>query len=144
MASSLPDDLQDRIVPYLMDGDAANPVKLGATSVLPHQYVGDVDAAVARAVEAGATLVREPADQFYGDRAALLADPFGHLWSLRTHLRGRTGEWGGTARNEQSGCLTPSVLVWVRRPWGCRNRACCWPGPPDRGRRSAGRGRPGP
>ena len=87
MASSTPDGLQDRIVPYLMDGDAANPVKLGGTSVLLHQYVGDVDAAVARAVEAGATLVREPADQFSGDRAALLADPFGHLWSLHTHLR---------------------------------------------------------
>jgi PhnB protein len=55
--------------------------------VLLHQYVEDADAAVARAVEAGATLVREPADQFYGDRAALIADPFGHLWSLHTHIR---------------------------------------------------------
>ena len=70
-----------------MDGDAANPAKLGGTSVLLHQYVEDVDAAVAHAVEAGATLVREPADQFYGDRAALIADPFGHLWSLHTHIR---------------------------------------------------------
>ncbi len=70
-----------------MDGDAANPSKLGGTSVLLHQYVADVDAAVATAVEAGATLVREPADQFYGDRAALIADPFGHLWSLHTHIR---------------------------------------------------------
>lgn len=70
-----------------MDGDAANPSKLRGTSVLLHQYVADVDAAVATAVEAGATLVREPADQFYGDRAALIADPFGHLWSLHTHIR---------------------------------------------------------
>ena len=70
-----------------MDGDAANPAKLGGTSVLLHQYVEDVDAALARAVEAGATLLREPADQFYGDRAGLVADPFGHLWSFHTHIR---------------------------------------------------------
>lgn len=70
-----------------MDGDAANPSKLGGTSVLLHQYVEDVDAAVERAVGAGATLLREPADQFYGDRAARIADPFGHQWSLHTHIR---------------------------------------------------------
>lgn len=70
-----------------MDGDAANPAKLGGTTVLLHQYVQDVDAAVERAVEAGATLLREPTDQFYGDRAAMVADPFGHQWSLHTHVR---------------------------------------------------------
>ncbi len=70
-----------------MEGDAANPTKLGGTSVLLHQYVSDVDAAVARAVEAGATLLRPPEDQFYGDRAAVVADPFGHQWSLHTHVR---------------------------------------------------------
>lgn len=70
-----------------MDGDAANPRKLGGSSVLLHQYVDDVDAVSAQAVSAGATLVREPADQFYGDRAALVADPFGHLWSFHTHVR---------------------------------------------------------
>lgn len=70
-----------------MEGDAANPAKLGGTSVLLHQYVEDVDAVVARAVAAGATAMREPADQFYGDRAALVVDPFGHQWSLHTHTR---------------------------------------------------------
>ena len=75
-----------------MEGDAANPTKLGGTSVLLHQYVADVDAVVARAVEAGATLVREPADQFYGDRAALVADPFGHHWSFHTHVRDMSAE----------------------------------------------------
>jgi uncharacterized glyoxalase superfamily protein PhnB len=75
-----------------MEGDAANPSKLGGTSVLLHRYVVDVDAAVDRAVEAGATLVREPADQFYGDRAAVVADPFGHQWSLHTHIRDVTPE----------------------------------------------------
>ncbi len=70
-----------------MPGDAANPAKLGGTSVLLHQYVEHVDDAVARAVEAGATVIREPADQFYGDRAGVIADPFGHEWSLHTHIR---------------------------------------------------------
>lgn len=75
-----------------MDGDAANPGKLGGTSVLLHQYVDDVDAVVERAVAAGAVLHRAPEDQFYGDRAALVADPFGHLWSFHTHVRDVTPE----------------------------------------------------
>jgi PhnB protein len=70
-----------------MEGDAANPAKLGGTSVLLHQYVDDVDGIVAQAVAAGATMLREPADQFYGDRAAIVVDPFGHQWSLHTHIR---------------------------------------------------------
>lgn len=73
--------------PDEMAGDAANPAKLGGTSVLLHQYVDEVDGIVARAVAAGATVLREPADQFYGDRSAVVADPFGHQWSLHTHIR---------------------------------------------------------
>jgi PhnB protein len=48
-------------------------------------YTADVDAVYARAVEAGATPVNEPADQFHGDRAGSLRDPFGHRWMLATH-----------------------------------------------------------
>lgn len=70
-----------------MEGDAANPTKLGGTPVLLHQYVEDVDAVVQQAVDAGATLAREPEDQFYGDRAAMVIDPFGHHWSLHQHVR---------------------------------------------------------
>jgi len=70
-----------------MPGDAGNPKKLGGTTVLLHQYVADVDAAVAKAEAAGATVLRPPEDQFYGDRAALVADPFGHQWSLHSHVR---------------------------------------------------------
>jgi PhnB protein len=73
--------------PEEMDGDVANPLKLGGTSVLLHQYVDDVDAAVSVAVDAGATLIRKPEDQFYGDRSAMVGDPFGHDWSLHTHVR---------------------------------------------------------
>ena len=49
-------------------------------------YVADVDAVFARAVEAGATVERPLADQFYGDRTGGIVDPFGHNWYLATHL----------------------------------------------------------
>jgi PhnB protein len=49
-------------------------------------YVEDVDAAVARAVELGATLQRPPQDQFYGDRDGFIVDPFGHGWTIATHV----------------------------------------------------------
>ena len=49
-------------------------------------YVEDVDAVVARAVELGATLVRPPQDQFYGDRDGYIIDPFGHGWTIASHV----------------------------------------------------------
>lgn len=73
--------------PEHMPGEAGHPRKLGGTTVLLHRYVPDVDAAVAQAEAAGATVLRAPEDQFYGDRAALVADPWGHHWSLHTHVR---------------------------------------------------------
>ena len=49
-------------------------------------YVTDVDATVERAVKLGATLVRTAEDQFYGDRNAYIVDPFGHGWTVATHI----------------------------------------------------------
>jgi PhnB protein len=49
-------------------------------------YVPDVDAVVARAVAAGATVEREVQDQFYGDRSGQIRDPFGHVWTIATHV----------------------------------------------------------
>ena len=49
-------------------------------------YVEDVDAVVARAVELGAILKRPPKDQFYGDRDGHVVDPFGHGWTIATHV----------------------------------------------------------
>lgn len=49
-------------------------------------YLPDVDAAYARAIEAGATQDRPVQDQFYGDRSGSIFDPFGHQWSLATHV----------------------------------------------------------
>lgn len=49
-------------------------------------YVPDVDAVFARAVEAGATVERPLANQFYGDRTGGIMDPFGHRWYIGTHI----------------------------------------------------------
>lgn len=57
----------------------------GATSSIS-VYVEDADTAYARAVAAGTVSERAPSDQFYGDRAAFVRDPFGHRWSLHTHI----------------------------------------------------------
>jgi PhnB protein len=86
-----------------MPGAAGNPTKLGGTTVLLHQYVSDVDAAVARAETAGATVLRAPEDQFYGDRAAVVADPFGHQWSLHSHIRDVSPEEMARAVSEMGG-----------------------------------------
>jgi PhnB protein len=51
-----------------------------------HLYVDDCDAAYGRALEAGATSVQEPADQFYGDRSAGVRDPVGNVWWIVTHV----------------------------------------------------------
>jgi PhnB protein len=49
-----------------------------------HLYVADVDDVYKRGIAAGAVSIREPADQFYGDRNAQLQDPSGHLWYVST------------------------------------------------------------
>lgn len=59
---------------------------IGDSPVSIMLYVDDVDAVVKRAVEAGATLTMEVADQFYGDRAGGVKDPFGHKWHVATHI----------------------------------------------------------
>lgn len=66
--------------------DARSPQRIGGSPVMIHLYVDDADAFVKRAVEAGAQLQRPVEDQFYGDRAGKLADPFGHLWWIATHV----------------------------------------------------------
>ena len=64
----------------------------GSSPVTIHLYVTDVDAAFARAVEAGAKVTMPPADMFWGDRYGKLVDPFGHHWSLAEHLEDLTPE----------------------------------------------------
>jgi PhnB protein len=61
---------------------ALSPPSIGGTPVKLHLYVDDVDATIARAQTAGATVLRPAQDQFYGDRSGMIADPFGHQWFL--------------------------------------------------------------
>ena len=63
---------------------ALSPKTVGGSPVSIHLYVEDVDAAVERAVAAGAKLVRPVADQFYGDRVGGIEDPFGYRWFIAT------------------------------------------------------------
>jgi len=62
------------------------PRTLGGTAVSLHLVVPDVDATVAAAVEAGATLEREVAVEFYGSRSGTIIDPFGHRWMVQTPI----------------------------------------------------------
>lgn len=66
------------------DHDALSPHTIGGSPVKFHLYVENADAAVDRAVRAGAMLVRPVADQSYGDRSGMVTDPFGHSWFLAT------------------------------------------------------------
>ncbi len=64
------------------DFGAVSPDTLGGTAVTLHLSTKTVDADVTRAVAAGAILLRAPADQSFGERSAILLDPFGHRWML--------------------------------------------------------------
>lgn len=63
-----------------------SPKSLGGTPVSVLLYIDNVDAVFKRAVDAGARQVRPVENQFYGDRMGTLEDPFGHLWSVATHV----------------------------------------------------------
>ncbi|MBI3723965.1 VOC family protein [bacterium] len=63
------------------------PSSLGGTPVTISLYVRDVDKAQARAASAGFKTLMPPADQFWGDRMSMVADPDGHQWMLMTHIR---------------------------------------------------------
>jgi PhnB protein len=62
------------------------PRSMGGSSVSILLYVDDVDTVFDRALSAGATVQRPIANQFYGDRSGKLEDPFGHVWSIATHV----------------------------------------------------------
>jgi len=66
---------------------ALSPTSLKGSPVTIHLYVVDVDATVERAVKAGAKITMAVADMFWGDRYGQLVDPFGHRWSVGTHIR---------------------------------------------------------
>jgi PhnB protein len=63
-----------------------SPRSLGGSAVSIMLYMEDVDTVFARALAGGARAQRGVADQFYGDRNGVLEDPFGHVWTIATHV----------------------------------------------------------
>jgi len=94
------------------DGGCPGPRALKGSPVFLHLYVPDVDAAMARAAAAGATVTMPVTDMFWGDRYGQLTDPFGHRWSVATHQRD----------------LTPDEIR------AAAASSSCWEGAAERGR----------
>lgn len=84
--------------------DIRSPSAIGGTPVAIGLYLPDVDAVVARAVDAGAKILSPLTNQFYGDRSAKIRDAFGHIWHVATHIEDvspeemqrRADEWAKT------------------------------------------------
>jgi PhnB protein len=75
------------LVDEFPDWKSFGPKSLNGSPVTIHLYVEDVDAVVARAVASGATITMPIQDMFWGDCYCTLDDPFGHHWSVATHVR---------------------------------------------------------
>lgn len=78
--------------PEFCGGKSETPTSLGGSPVTMHRFVKDCDAAIERATNAGATVVMPAADMFWGDRYGVVQDPFGHKWSIATHIKDLTPE----------------------------------------------------
>ncbi|MEW6741607.1 MAG: VOC family protein [Planctomycetota bacterium] len=70
-----------------MEGMCRSPQTLNGTPVTIHLYVQDCDKVFKQAVSAGANATMPPADMFWGDRYGKVTDPFGHEWSIGTHVK---------------------------------------------------------
>ena len=79
-----------------------SPKNAGAITGGVMLYVKDVDAAFQRALDAGAKAAMQPQDQFWGDRFGQVEDPFGHVWSMATHVRDVTPEEMQEAMSQMS------------------------------------------
>jgi PhnB protein len=73
-------------MPEMPDAVARSPKGLGGTTFGLMIYVPDVDAQFKQAVASGGIVKRPLTDQFYGDRSGTIEDPFGHVWTLATHV----------------------------------------------------------
>ena len=68
------------------DFGALSPQSIGGSPVKLHLSVADVDVSFARAIAAGATVLRAVKDEFHGNRMGMLVDPYGHTWSISTQI----------------------------------------------------------
>jgi len=80
------------LVDEMPEWGALSPKSLKGSPVTIHLYVEDADACIARAVSHGAKVLMPAADMFWGDRYGKVEDPFGHHWSVATHIRDVTPE----------------------------------------------------
>jgi PhnB protein len=74
------------------NGEAFGPRSRKGSPVTIHLYVENADAVFEQAVRAGATVTMPLDDMFWGDRYGKLEDPFGHQWSIGTHIRDMSPE----------------------------------------------------
>jgi uncharacterized glyoxalase superfamily protein PhnB len=74
------------------DMGAVSPQGLNGTPVTLHLYVEDADQLFQQAVKHGATLGMPICDQFWGDRYGMVIDPYGHRWSIASHIKDMTPE----------------------------------------------------
>jgi PhnB protein len=91
------------LVDEMPEWGALGPKSLKGSPVTIHLYVENVDAFVKRAVDAGAKVTMPVEDMFWGDRYGKLEDPFGHHWSVATHIRDVSMEEAQAAMQKMSG-----------------------------------------
>ncbi len=72
--------------------DVIGPSQTNGSPVIVSIYMEDVDSVCKKAIDAGAKELRPVEDQFYGDRTGSFEDPFGHRWSVATHVEDVTPE----------------------------------------------------
>jgi PhnB protein len=82
------------------------PKAIGGTPVTISVYVDDVDGVFDRAVKEGATATRQVENQFYGDRSGQFEDPFGHRWSVATHVEDVPPDEMGKRAAEAMGAMS--------------------------------------
>ena len=99
------------LVDEMPEWGAVGPKTLKGSPVTIHIYVQDVDAFVQRAVKAGARVTMPVADMFWGDRYGKLEDPFGHHWSVATHVREVSMEEARKAMGEMAGCSASRAIA---------------------------------
>jgi uncharacterized glyoxalase superfamily protein PhnB len=75
------------LVDEMPEHGARGPKLLNGTAVFIHLYVEDADALAAQAIRAGAKSIMPVSEMFWGDRYGQVEDPFGHRWSIATHVR---------------------------------------------------------
>jgi PhnB protein len=91
-------------------GGNPDPRALGGSPASVHYYVDNVDAVYNQAVAAGATAKMPPMDMFWGDRFCKLTDPFGHEWSVATHVEDVPKEEMGKRMSEAMAAMAKGKM----------------------------------